>query len=118
MNPTCVVLVAERGSKVLATSRKTDHRDFGLPGGKVDPGETPEAALHRELREETGMRVFNLRKVYEADNAGWPIIVYTGAVKGRASTTENLLIKWCTWDEVCAGSFGHFNIKLRAFLGK
>ena len=29
---------------------------WGLPGGKIDPGETPEKAAYRELEEETGVK--------------------------------------------------------------
>lgn len=34
-----------------------------LPGGKVDPGETVEQTLHREIEEELNMRVINWQPI-------------------------------------------------------
>lgn len=34
-----------------------------LPGGGIDPGETPARALHREVYEETGWRISGLRRL-------------------------------------------------------
>nr|WP_155837238.1 NUDIX domain-containing protein [Aneurinibacillus terranovensis] len=41
----------------------TRHRRRGweVPGGKVEPGETPEAAARREMYEETGIKLKNLK---------------------------------------------------------
>ena len=47
-------VIFEKG-KVLITRRPEDKAHAGLwefPGGKVDPGESPEEALCREIREE------------------------------------------------------------------
>lgn len=44
-----------------------------FPGGKVDPGETPVAALHRELAEELGVEVELGDEVVGPDDGGWII---------------------------------------------
>jgi len=43
--------------RFLAVSRRNDATRWGLPGGKVDPGENNLQALLREVREEVGLEV-------------------------------------------------------------
>lgn len=58
-----VVVFGYDGS-VLVTARHNDFTNFGLPGGKIEPGETARNAAIRECFEETGIRVTGLVPVY------------------------------------------------------
>lgn len=42
------------GDELLITHQAEPRPEYQLPGGGIDPGETPVAALHREVFEETG----------------------------------------------------------------
>jgi 8-oxo-dGTP diphosphatase len=56
---TVVAAVIERGGRILIGQRKNiGHHPlkWEFPGGKVEPGETPEGAAIRELEEELAIR--------------------------------------------------------------
>ena len=67
-------IVAGEGGLLLVD----ENGELQLPGGGIDPGEGPMQALHRELREETGWRIADLRHfgafqrfVYMPDYGFW-----------------------------------------------
>ncbi|MBN2907329.1 MAG: NUDIX hydrolase [Rhodobacteraceae bacterium] len=49
--------VLARGGSLLLTHQREPEPEFQLPGGGIDPGESPLGALHREVFEETGWRI-------------------------------------------------------------
>jgi len=57
------LIVNAQGELLLIKTRKWSDK-YGLPGGKIDYGETMEQAYYREIKEETGI---------ELDNATWLI---------------------------------------------
>ena len=57
-----VYAVLERNGRILLTHQAEPEPEFQLPGGGIDPGEHPIPALHREVMEETGWKISNLRK--------------------------------------------------------
>ncbi|MBK5934015.1 8-oxo-dGTP diphosphatase [Rhodovulum imhoffii] len=49
--------VLARDGALLLTHQAAPTPEIQLPGGGIDPGESPLQALHREVREETGWRI-------------------------------------------------------------
>lgn len=55
------IILSDRG--VLLTHQSSPCSEMQLPGGGIDPGESPQQAFHREVMEETGWRVAVTRRV-------------------------------------------------------
>lgn len=65
-NP-AVEIIAVVDGKIITLFQKQPGRETGyysLPGGQIDPGETPIVAAKRELREETGYEASELTELF------------------------------------------------------
>ncbi|WOH20274.1 (deoxy)nucleoside triphosphate pyrophosphohydrolase [Paenarthrobacter sp. GOM3] len=71
-----VVDSLEAPTRLLAARRTAPPQFAGMwefPGGKVEVGETAEAALHRELAEELGVEVRLGQELESGNSAGWTL---------------------------------------------
>lgn len=99
-------LIRDDRGRILLTKRRPDQalpNQWEFPGGKLEPGESPVAALHRELREEIGVAV-ELGTVWEALFHAYPdfdllMLVYPcRIVEGEPRPLEVAAVEWTTVD--------------------
>jgi len=58
-----VYAILPRNGRLLLTYQGDPHFEVQLPGGGIDPGESPIHALHREVMEETGWTIGRPQRV-------------------------------------------------------
>lgn len=125
----CVIRNREDPSRILLVSRKNDTTSFGLPGGKVDSGETLLEAAIREVKEETGLDVvLDPNPVYHTKcpahvppPKGQDFYTFAFLAKsysGVVATKEAGVVKWGNWEDQSNGSFAAYNEGVRKALQK
>lgn len=100
----CLLLDGDRHLLVVHAGKGRHRRPrWGLPGGHIDPGEAPDVAARRELREELFLSVEALRFVDDYAYKGSWHRVYTAPWSDpivRFDDAELLEIGWFTIEEV------------------
>lgn len=113
------VILNEEG-RVLAVSRKDDHTDFGLVGGKVDDDDYKKAiacnpfeyAIIREVYEETGIQIdiTTATEIFSTHWGGYMGITYLITDWwGEINTDEPHAVEWLPFWRITKGTFGWWN---------
>jgi mutator protein MutT len=112
--PGVAAVVRDAQHRVLV-HRRADDGNWSLPGGAIEPGETPASAAVREVHEETGLEVRAVRvlgvfggprlrfRYPNGDQVEYLAVVFQCEIVGGTLETrdgEATGFRWCTSDEL------------------
>jgi len=86
VDPSGAVLLQHRDGRASASPNQ-----WSLPGGHLEPGETPEEAARRELLEETGLTAGDLHPLWSGprpDEPGFPHTVTAHVFRGSTDARQ------------------------------
>lgn len=105
-----IALRTPDGEKVLMT--RLEGGQYGLPGGHIENGETPEQAILRELHEELGITYggpLEQARFWKDPEGERILLGYVGQLDESTTMTfqleEIIGVQWATRDDVRKGVF-------------
>lgn len=112
-----VKVLIRRDDRYLFLRRSADFKagpqKWDIPGGRIEPDEALDAALAREVHEETGLELVSIDRLLAAQDIFVPDaevhvvrLTYTGAAKGEVVISdEHDDYRWMTRDEVLSETY-------------
>jgi NAD+ diphosphatase len=99
ISPAVIVLVEKEGKVLLARASRFAEEMYSVLAGFVEPGETLEETVHREIEEEVGIRVNNIRYF---GSQPWPfpdslMIGFTAEYESGELKIDGLEIERAAW---------------------
>ncbi|MGA2478145.1 MAG: (deoxy)nucleoside triphosphate pyrophosphohydrolase [Spirochaetia bacterium] len=100
-------IIEQDGRVFIAKRRPGKHMGgkWEFPGGKIEPGESPEESLARELREELAVEAqvgeFLCRCSYAGDGVSLELLVYRASISaGTPQLLEHQEMRWVLPEEL------------------
>lgn len=96
-----VVRAADGRLLLIRRGRPPSQGLWSVPGGRVEPGESPEQAAAREVREETGLDVRVGRLLATVEIGEFLVHDFEAVVTGGElqAGDDAVEARWCSWED-------------------
>lgn len=89
------VVIDKKGNFLIVNLKSYSEKDWNFPGGGIEPGETEEATLLRELKEEIGNGDFEIiKKAKKIIKVSFPDSIVEDVLKRRGKTWKGQAVRF------------------------